>query len=454
MTWAPALADAGEAAPFLPRELSESGVTDRVCAPLLRKAGIAWKVAFLVCSAGVLVTFYAIYVLFSRGVGIWGINSSVVWGYAIANYVWWIGIGNAGTLISSMLALTRQSWRTSISRFAEAMTLFAVAIAGLFPIMHLGRPGYFYWLAPYPDTMQVWPQWRSALVWDFWAITSYLIFSVLFWYVGALPDFATARDRLDGPWKKIYGVAALGWRGSASQWRHYRKLQITLAALAVPLVCSVHSIVGLDFAASLMPGWREPIFPPYFVVGAMFSGFAMVVLLAATIAKGLGLETLITTRHFETMGKIILMASIVMGLSYASEWFAAWEAGDPADRKMVAFEFGGVYAPLYFAMLACNVVAPQVLWLPRLRASVPALIVVSLLVLVGMWLERILIIWNTLSFDFLPASNRVFYPTFWDWLFLVGPMFLFAWMFLIFCRVVPVVSMHETKEFLRKETAT
>ena len=287
------------------------------------------------------------YRLFSTGVGIWGINTSVVWGYAIANYVWWIGIGNAGTLISSLLVLTRQDWRASISRFAEAMTLFAVSIAGLFPIFHLGRPLYFYWLAPYPASMQIWPQWRSALVWDFWAITSYLIFSMIFWYVGVLPEFATVRDRSSGAWRKVYGLLALGWRGSARHWRHYRRLQITLAALATPLVCSVHSIVGLDFAASLMPGWREPIFPPYFVVGAMYSGFAVVVMLSIVISRGLGLQQLITARHFEAMAKIMLMASVVMGLSYASEWFAAWYGGNSADRALLVYSSPAPTGTLY-----------------------------------------------------------------------------------------------------------
>ena len=340
--------------------------------------------------------------LFTVGIGIFGNNTSVVWGFPIANYVWWIGLGNAGTLISSLLVLTRQPWRATVSRFAEAMTLFAVSIAGLFPIFHLGRPLYFYWIAPYPDTMHVWPQWRSALVWDFWAVLSYLTFSIVFWYVGVLPDLATVRDRSKGAWQRIYGIAALGWRGSARHWRHYHRLQITLAALATPLVCSVHSIVGLDFAASLMPGWREPIFPPYFVVGAMYSGFALVVLLAATITHALGLQALITMRHFEAMAKIILMSSIVMGLSYLSEYFAAWYGGNSDDRGLVAFEFTGAYWQVYAAMLFCNVVAPQILWLPRMRANLAVIIGVSFAVLVGMWLERILIVWNTLSHTFCP----------------------------------------------------
>jgi len=440
-------------APTLLGPLDDRAVTDLVCAPLLRPAGLRWWIAFLVCTLGLIATLAGIYKLFSAGVGIWGINTSVVWGYAIANYVWWIGIGNAGTLISSLLVLTRQDWRASISRFAEAMTLFAVSIAGLFPILHLGRPLYFYWLAPYPASMQVWPQWRSALVWDFWAITSYLIFSIIFWYVGVLPDFATVRDRSSGAWRKVYGLLALGWRGSARHWRHYRRLQVTLAALATPLVCSVHSIVGLDFAASLMPGWREPIFPPYFVVGAMYSGFAVVVMLSIVISRGLGLQQLITARHFEAMAKVMLMSSVVMGLSYASEWFAAWYGGNRADRALLVYEFTGAYWKLYIAMLTCNIVAPQLLWFPAMRASVPVLVGVSIGILVGMWLERILIIWNTLSYSFLPSMDRIFFPTVWDWLFLFGPMFVFAWMFLLFCRVAPVVPMHDVRELLHREGA-
>ena len=287
--------------------------------------------------------------LFYKGIGIWGVNSTVVWGVAIANYVWWIGIGNAGTLISSMLLLTRQQWRGSINRFAEAMTLFAVAIAGIMPIMHVGRPLYAYWLAPYPNTMALWPQWRSALVWDFWAIVSYLLFSILFWYVGLIPDLATMRDRTrTRAGQLLYGAFALGWRGSARHWKRLKTLHTTMAALGVPLVCSVHSIVGLDFAASLMPGWQESIFPPYFVVGAMYSGFAMVVVLALAIRWGLNLQAIITANHFEVMGRILLMASIVMGYSYATEWFMAWYGGQHSERSLVVFR---IYRDLCAAVL-------------------------------------------------------------------------------------------------------
>ena len=376
----------------------------------------------------------------------------MVWGFPIANYVWWIGIGNAGTLISALLLLTRQQWRASINRFAEAMTLFAVSIAGLFPILHLGRPLYFYWLAPYPNTMTLWPQWRSALVWDFWAILSYLLFSIIFFYVGLIPDLAAFRDRSRSRrGRLIYGAFALGWRGSARQWRLHNTLYTTMAALAVPLVCSVHSIVGLDFAASLMPGWQETIFPPYFVVGAMFSGFAMVVLLAAAIRWGFRLpERLLTMRHFEAMALIILASSLIMALSYATEWFSGWYGGQTAERGEVAFAFTGTYAPLFWLQLVCNCVAPQVLWLPRMRRSLSALVAVSVAILAGMWLERILIIWNTLSHDYLPSMRP---PVSADsgGLDLVDraarPVRDF---FLIFLRLLPAISMHEMRQ-LRHE---
>ncbi|ACL61637.1 NrfD/PsrC family molybdoenzyme membrane anchor subunit [Methylobacterium nodulans] len=433
---------------------SDVAITDAIVNPILIGVGKGWWIALALTLPFVLLTLVAIAWLFWRGVGVWGINTTVVWGVAIANYVWWIGIGNAGTLISSMLLLTRQRWRASINRFAEAMTLFAVAIAGLFPIFHLGRPIYAYWLAPYPNTMGLWPQWRSALVWDFWAIVSYLLFSLLFWYVGLLPDLATMRDRASSRGAQVfYGALALGWRGSARHWRRLETLHTTMAALAVPLVCSVHSIVGLDFAASLMPGWQESIFPPYFVVGAMYSGFAMVVVLAALVRWGLRLQAVITVNHFEVIGRVMLTASLVMGLSYATEWFTAWYGGKPGERGLVAYEVTGDYAALYWAMLACNVVLPQALWLRRLRRSIPAMVVLSIIINAGMWLERILIIWTTLSHGYAASLWRVFHPTFWDWSFLFGPLGLFAFFFLILVRVVPAVSMHEVRQLSHKEAA-
>lgn len=430
-------------------------VNDLVAAPLVdrtRRNWRAWWIAFAASAALTAVFIVSIVWVLVKGIGVWGINTSVVWGFDIANYVWWIGIGNAGTLISSMLLLMRQRWRASINRFAEAMTLFAAAIAGLFPIVHLGRSLYFYWLAPYPNTMTVWPQWRSALIWDFWAILSYLLFSLLFWYIGLLPDFATLRDRARSPRQcLIYGALALGWRGSARHWRIYQLYHVALACLGVPLVVLLHSVVGLDFAASLMPGWSEPIFPPYFVVGAMYSGFAMVVCLAALVRWGFNLQPVITTEHFDVIAKIMLAASIVMGLSYLTEWFNAWYTGERAERSLLRFEFIGAYAPLFFAMLFCNVLAPQAFWSAAVRRSIPAVFAIAVIINVGMWLERLLIIWNTLSHGYAPSMWRLYIPTVWDWLITFGSLGFFMFLFLIFVRLIPVVSMHEVRGLIAEE---
>jgi len=434
---------------------SYRAVNEAVAAPLTARAQWRWRawwIAFAIATALTLLMAVAISWLFATGVGIFGYNSTVVWGFPLANYVWWIGIGNAGTLISSMLLLMRQRWRASINRFAEAMTLFAAAIAGVFPILHLGRPQYFYWLLPYPNTMAVWPQWRSALIWDFWAILSYILFSIIFWYVGLIPDLATLRDRARGGFARyFYGALALGWRGSAQHWRFYEHYHTAMAALAVPLVVSLHSVVGLDFAASLMPGWNETIFPPYFVVGAMYSGFAMVVLLTALLRWGFRLEAFITHEHFNVMAKIMLAASVIMGLSYMSEWFAAWYHGERAERWLTAFEFTGSYAPLYWAMLLFNVAVPQLFWFVRVRRSVIAVVSIAILINIGMWLERIGIVMNTLSHDYLPSMWRVFIPTFWDWALLAGSLGFFAFLYLLLVRVFPMVSMHEVRKLVFEE---
>ena len=437
----------------LPSIRTLGDVTETVAGPLMdRGPGRYWWFAVLASLVVTIVGAVAIGFSLVYGPGLWGNNTAVVWGFPIANYVWWIGIGNAGTLISSLLLLTRQKWRASINRFAEAMTLFAVSMAGIFPILHLGRPMYFYWLAPYPNTMQLWPQWRSALVWDFWAILSYLLFSLIFFYVGLIPDLATLRDRPGRRgWRRIYGVAAMGWQGTPAQWRAQERLHRTLAAVAVPLVCSVHSIVGLDFAASLMPGWTESIFPPYFVVGALFSGFAMVVLIALVLRGAMGLEGVITPAHFDAMAKIMLAASTVMGASYAAEWLSALWSGDRADLRVVGFAFTGAYAPFYWAMLLFNVVAPQIFWAKRLRVSTPVLVGVSVAVLVGMWLERILIIINSLSRADEPSLWRTYAPTLVDFGILAGTLGAFTLMLLFFARLVPVVSMHEVRKLVSEE---
>ncbi|MFC7552972.1 NrfD/PsrC family molybdoenzyme membrane anchor subunit [Pseudoroseomonas wenyumeiae] len=416
-----------------------------------RKPGRAWLIAFALASLMTLMLAGCIALLFVRGIGILGNNTAVVWGFPIANYVWWIGIGNAGTFISAALLLTRQPWRAAINRFAEVMTIFAVSIAGIFPILHLGRPGYAYWLTPYPNSMDLWPQWRSALVWDFASIVAYLVFSLIFFFLGLIPDMATLRDRArTRAGQVIYGLLALGWRGSARHWQLHDRLYRTLAVLALPLVVSVHSVAAMDFAASLMPGWQETIFPPYFVIGALFSGFGMVVVLAALIRQGLGLQAVITHRHFAVMGKIILAGSLGMALSYGTEWFSAWTSGDPAEREHLRFLFTGDYAPLYLAMLGCNLLVPQLLWSGRARRSIAAVVAVAVVLNIGMWLERILIIRNTLSHTHLPAMRGVFVPTLWDWLILVGSLGFFAFLMLVFARILPAAAMHDLGRLLHQ----
>jgi Ni/Fe-hydrogenase subunit HybB-like protein len=430
-------------------------VTREIADPVLSGgAGRGWWAfcLFFLALTGIMIA--SIVWLLYRGIGIWGINTSNIWGFAIANYVWWIGIGNAGTLISSMLLLTRQRWRTSISRFAEAMTLFAAAIAGLFPILHLGRPWLFYWLVPYPNTLGLTPQWRSPLVWDFFAIASYLLFSLMFWYVGALPDFATLRDRARARGTRIlFGILAFGWRNSAWQWHVWKSYYGAMAALGVPLVISVHSVVGLDFAAGIAPGWAETIFPPYFVVGAMFSGFAMVVVLAAVFRHALKIPDLVTEEHFDVMGKVLLFGAWIMALSYATEWFYAWYSQEAAERYLVAFEFSGLYAPLYVTMLACNCLIPQLYWLPWARRTLPVTITIAVLINVGMWLERILIVAMTPARSHLPSQWSAYWPTIWDWLLFAGTLGFFGLLFTLFLRVIPAVSMHEVKADRRQEAS-
>ncbi|HUZ12615.1 MAG TPA: NrfD/PsrC family molybdoenzyme membrane anchor subunit [Caulobacteraceae bacterium] len=443
------------ATPWLDGPVDAATVSAEVTRPVFARPSRAWWIALAISGLLSGVLWGGIIYTFEVGVGAWGVNTSVVWGFAIASYVYWIGIGNAGTLISALLLITRQKWRASVNRFAEAMTIFAVSIAGLFPIIHLGRPMYFYWLFPYVNFRSLWPQWRSALIWDFWAILSYLLFSIIFFYVGLIPDLATVRDRARTKLTaRIFGLLALGWRGSLGHWRAYERLVFCMACMAVPLVCSVHSIVGLDFAASLMPGWDESIFPPYFVVGALFSGFAVVVLLAAWLRPALGLENIITARHFEAMAKVLLASSIVMGLSYCTEWFSAWYGGQRADVQELSFTFGGPYNWVYFTMLFCNVAASQVFWMARARASMAVLITVAILVNIGMWLERILIILNTLSHGQLPSSLRIFDATIVDFAILIGSFGFFAFLMLLFSKLVPVVSMHDMRKLLSQEKLT
>jgi molybdopterin-containing oxidoreductase family membrane subunit len=363
--------------------------------------------------------------------------------------VWWIGIGHAGTLISAILLLMRQEWRTSINRFAEAMTLFAVACAGLFPILHLGRPQFFYWLFPYPNTMNVWPQFRSPLVWDVFAVSTYGTISLLFWFVGLIPDLGTLRDRTHNKFLRIiYGIFALGWRGSARHWKRYQIAYLILAGLATPLVISVHTVVSFDFAAGIVPGWHSAIFPPYFVAGAIFSGFAMVLTLAIPLRKFYGLEDFVTLRHLENMGKLLLAMSLFVGYGYAMEFFMGWYGENRFDAYQNLYRVSGKYAWVWWAVFFCNVLTPQALWFRRVRTSVPTLFVIALIVNWGMWLERYMIVVMSLSRDYLPSSWGNYSGTKWDWMTYLGSLGLFFFLFLLFIRVLPMISIAEMRELV------
>lgn len=436
-----------------------ASVSDKISDIVLtRPVHWPWMTLFLVSFAGVLMLFGAVSWLFAKGVGIWGIDIPVAWGFAIGNFVWWIGIGHAGTFISAILLLLRQKWRTSVNRFAEAMTLFAAGIAGLFPILHLGRPWFFYWIVPYPSVMNVWPQWRSPLVWDFFAISTYLTVSLLFWYVGLVPDLATLRDRagMHNPPQRgkqfIYGLLAQGWRGEARHWSRYEMAYLLLAGLATPLVVSVHTIVSLDFAIGNTPGYHSTVFPPYFVAGALFSGFAMVLTLAIPLRHFFKLEDFITARHLANAAKILLATSLLVSYGYAAEIFTSFYSGDQFEQYMTINRWAGPYAPVYWTMMTFNVLVPQLLWWRRMRHSVLVLFAISLVVNVGMWMERFLIVVSSLHRDFLPSAWGMFYPTMWDWLTLAGSIALFVWLFLLFVRVLPVISIAEMRELVT-ETA-
>jgi Ni/Fe-hydrogenase subunit HybB-like protein len=420
-----------------------------------RKTPRGWLVGFAISFLGMMLLLFAASYLFINGVGIWGINIPVGWAFAILNFVWWIGIGHAGTLISAILLLFRQDWRTSINRFAEAMTLFAVANAGLFPIMHLGRPWLFFFLMPYPNTQGLWPQFRSPLVWDLFAILTYATVSLLFWFMGLVPDLATMRDRASNIWvRRIYGALALGWRNSARHWHHYQSVYLLMAALATPLVISVHSIVSVDFAYGNVPGWHSTIFPPYFVAGAVFSGFAMVLTLMIPLRKFYHLEDFITQRHLENMAKVMLTVGLVVAYGYLMENFLGWYSGDVFLRFNTIDRWTGAYAPLYWLLMFCNVLVPQFLWFKKFRTNGILLFVISILVNVGMWLERFIIIVQSLSKDYLPSSWHLYTPTFWDIATLVGTLGLFLTLIFLFVRVLPSISIFELRELVHHQSGS
>jgi Ni/Fe-hydrogenase subunit HybB-like protein len=427
-------------------------VTDKISSIVLgRGTSKGWLFGFAIAFSLLMLLNFTIGYLLIKGVGIWGINIPVGWGFAIVNFVWWIGIGHAGTLISAILLLLRQQWRTSINRFAEAMTLFAVACAGMFPLLHMGRPWLFYWLMPLPNPMWLWPQFRSPLVWDVFAVSTYATVSLLFWFVGLVPDLATLRDRAKHrPAQIIYGMLAMGWRGSAVHWSRYETASILLAGLATPLVVSVHTVVSFDFSVAQLAGWHTTIFPPYFVAGAIYSGFAMVMTLAIPIRKFYNLEDFITMRHLGNMAKVMLATGLIVAYGYMMETFMAFYSGNQFDRFAIINRMTGPYAFFYWMLIACNIVIPQAMWSRKVRNNVAILFVISLIVNVGMWLERFVIVVISLHRDFLPSSWGMYYPTRWDWATYVGTIGLFLTLLFLFIRFLPVISIYEMRSLVEE----
>lgn len=429
-------------------------VTDQISNIVLaRGTPRGWYLALAASFTLLMLLLLSVTVLFAWGVGIWGINQPVGWGFAIVNFVWWVGIGHAGTLISAILLLLHQDWRTSINRFAEAMTLFAVACAGLFPLLHVGRPWLVYYFAPFPMTTGMWPQFRSPLMWDAVAVGTYATVSLMFWYVGLIPDLATLRDRSKRTTSRvIYGMLSMGWRGSAIHWERYHQAYVLLAALATPLVISVHTIVSFDFAVSVIPGWHTTVFPPYFVAGAIYSGFAMVLTLSIPLRRIYGLENLITAKHLDNMAKVMLLSGLIVGYGYLMEHFVAWYGGHDAETFMLLNRMFGPYAWSYWALIACNIVTPQLLWFRRVRSNVIVLFVISIIVNIGMWLERYVIVVTSLHRDYLPSSWGNYTATFWDWSTYIGTIGLFLTLLFIFVRVLPVISISEMRELVEEQS--
>lgn len=429
-------------------------ITDKVSSISEGKTKREWILAFGIAVSVLFVLMGLISYLVWEGIGIWGLNNPVGWGWAIVNFVFWVGIGHAGTLISAILLLFRQKWRTSINRFAEAMTLFAVICALLFPTIHVGRIWLLHYFIPVPNQMGMWPNFRSPLLWDFFAVGTYFIVSFLFWYTGLIPDLATYRDRAVAQTKKIkqkiFGILSLGWRGGNRHWQHYEIAILVLAGLSTPLVLSVHSIVSSDFATSIIPGWHTTIFPPYFVAGAIFSGFAMVTTLAVIARKFYNLENIITVSHFDKMAKIMLLTGSIVGYSYAMEFFIAWYSGNIYEGFAFLNRAFGPYAWAYWTMITCNVLVPQLFWFKKLRKNVPFLFIASIFINIGMWFERFVITVTSLSRDFLPSSWDYFSPTLFDILIFIGSFGLFLTGFLLFVRFLPIVSMSEVKSVLPK----
>jgi len=428
---------------------SNADVTRDVCAPLERKATALWWGTFLLSVSILLIGVVSVWYQIATGIGTWGLNRTVGWGFDITNFVFWVGIGHAGTLISAVLLLFRQKWRTSINRSAEAMTIFAVICAGLYPVIHMGRPWLAFWVFPYPNSRgPLWVNWRSALLWDVFAIGTYFTISLVFWYVGLVPDLATLRDRARGLRKRIYAFLSLGWDGSARTWSRYEMACILLASLATPLVVSVHSVVSTDFATSVVPGWHTTLLPPYFVIGAVFSGFAMVLMLMLIARRVMRFEDYVTPAHIGAMCKIIVFTGSIVGLAYATELFTAWYSGSEYEMFAFANRVRGPMAWAYAIMVLCNVATPQLLWSRRVRTSLAAVFVITILVNVGMWFERFVIIAGSLQRDYLPSAWSGYRPTLVEFGSLLGGFGLFFTLFLLFCRALPMIAMFEIKAVL------
>ena len=428
-------------------------LTDRICALALReRAFLWWWLAVLPTGFLTLVLFGSIIWLFYAGIGIWGVDWPVMWGFAIINYVWWIAIASGGTFISALFYLMRVEWRTSTNRIAESMTLFAAACAGIYPVLHLGRPWLFYWLFPYPNTMGYWPQWRSPLLWDFYAILTYVTASILFWYLGLIPDMASLRDHAPTRGKQVlYGVLALGFRGTGRQWRHWHATYAILAAIMAALVCSVHSIVGLDFAGAATVGWHATQFPPLFIFGAFLSGFAMVIILILPLRRLLRLEQFITGRHIDVLGRLMATSSLALTYSYMMDAFTTWYGGEIADRTMFAERATGIYWYIYWGTILFNVSLPQLMWVRRLRMNQVIMLLVSIGVIVGMWMERYEIVVTSLHRTHLPSAWGNYHGSYFDWSTLIGTVGFFFFGMLLIVRLVPVISMSEMRSLVQKK---
>ncbi|HEX5474726.1 MAG TPA: NrfD/PsrC family molybdoenzyme membrane anchor subunit [Vicinamibacterales bacterium] len=437
-----------EPAPLIAPGHTFGSVTDKISAVVLSgRQPAGWFVGMIIGFLITMMLMFAVTWLLLKGVGIWGVNIPVGWGFAIVNFVWWIGIGHAGTLISAILLLLKQGWRTSINRFAEAMTLFAVMCAGMFPLLHTGRPWLAaYWLFPYPSSMSIWPQFRSPLIWDVFAVSTYFTVSLIFWYVGLIPDLATIRDKTKHRGLQvIYGMLSLGWRGSVKHWERYEQAYLLLAGLATPLVLSVHTVVSFDFAIGIVPGWHTTIFPPYFVAGAIYDGFAMVLTLAIPLRAMYHMEDLITLRHLENMAKVTLVTGLIVAYGYSSEAFFGFYSADKYEGFMVWNRMTGPYWYVYWTLIFCNIITPQWLWFRRVRTTPWLLFCVAMVVNVGMWLERFVIVVTSLHRDFMPSMWGMYHGTVWDWMTFIGTLGFFLTAFFLFVRVLPMISIFEVR---------